>query len=487
MKNIAVRPSAEPINVSIIVDGYGADIRCKNDHLVVRQGRFGSADGLETRIGRGRCSLQRLVILSHEGSISLDALDWLHGQNVSTVGLDSRGRLIYCSTPVVRHDAELRRTQAVSGLNGSGIAQWFVQRKLAAQCALLSRLDGLLGAFKSAAWRAARDRSVHLIEQMAASLPQRLQPLLLAEGQAAQLYWACLQGTAIPWARQSANRIPSHWLLIQPRMMGLEGLSRNSRDPFNSALNLGYSLLESECRIACSVTGLDTDFGFLHVDATNRQSFLYDLMEPLRSAVDELVLLFFFKWRERDTPVKNANFIELRTGVCRLAPELAKQLVEFVQPVVRGKAQDYAEEAMRKIKGAGSHSLRLGQEVPQLQPKPAGRRSPRRETCEYCTGPMRGQGDRFCGRSCFLRWSVEIDRPIEKAQQKLKLLRAEGRDPGHGGAAAIKRSNSNKAAMSKTWSWRRSDAGQEEAATTRRQQARKRREARALESENDKP
>jgi CRISPR/Cas system-associated endonuclease Cas1 len=47
--------------------------------------------------------------------------------------------------------------------------------------------------------------------------------------------------------------------------------------------------------VACAVTGLDPDLGLLHVDSRLRESFIYDLIEPLRAPVDVLALEFMQK------------------------------------------------------------------------------------------------------------------------------------------------------------------------------------------------
>ena len=61
---------------------------------------------------------------------------------------------------------------------------------------------------------------------------------------------------------------------------------RPPRDPFNSCLSLGYTMLHSDaCAIAWSV-GLDPMLGFLHEPLHGRESLACDLVEPLRPRVD---------------------------------------------------------------------------------------------------------------------------------------------------------------------------------------------------------
>jgi hypothetical protein len=62
-----------------------------------------------------------------------------------------------------------------------------------------------------------------------------------------------------------------------------------------------------------------------------------------------------------------------------------------------------------------------------------------RSACGYCKEPLPRKGLKYCGRDCYLRYSVEVAKPIEKAQAKLARMRAVGLNPGHGGEAARKR------------------------------------------------
>src|SRR5690606_7961002 len=63
------------------------------------------------------------------------------------------------------------------------------------------------------------------------------------------------------------------------------------RDPPNALLSFGYALLMQDCAAAACAIGLDPAIGFLHSDRPGRLSLALDLMEELRIAiVDRLVL-----------------------------------------------------------------------------------------------------------------------------------------------------------------------------------------------------
>ncbi|NLW06102.1 MAG: CRISPR-associated endonuclease Cas1 [Pseudomonadaceae bacterium] len=71
---------------------------------------------------------------------------------------------------------------------------------------------------------------------------------------------------------------------------GFEGRNkRPPKDPVNSLLSLGYSLLLSEAEQALQRVGLDPAFGFYHKTAYGRSSLACDLMELYRTQIDFFV------------------------------------------------------------------------------------------------------------------------------------------------------------------------------------------------------
>lgn len=65
--------------------------------------------------------------------------------------------------------------------------------------------------------------------------------------------------------------------------------TRTADDPYNAALNYGYSLLLSACNREITANGYITQLGFFHENMFNQFNLGSDLMEPFRILVDEEV------------------------------------------------------------------------------------------------------------------------------------------------------------------------------------------------------
>lgn len=75
-----------------------------------------------------------------------------------------------------------------------------------------------------------------------------------------------------------------------PRSLGFNGRNRRPpRDPVNACLSLGYVMTHFEAVVACHGAGLDPLLGLYHEPAYGRESLAADVIEPLRSHVDEWV------------------------------------------------------------------------------------------------------------------------------------------------------------------------------------------------------
>ena len=70
--------------------------------------------------------------------------------------------------------------------------------------------------------------------------------------------------------------------------------------------------------------GLDPSIGFLHGSYGDKLPLVYDLMEPLRPLVDRQILDFVQR-----AVFSPADFTLTERGVCRLNPQLARNVVKI--------------------------------------------------------------------------------------------------------------------------------------------------------------
>lgn len=431
----------------VVVEGYGVDISVIHGHLVVKDGFASEGTLREIYFPRGHCDVKRIVVRAPAGNVSIAALDWCNrmGLPIAFVGSDSR--LVNCLIPDAPHDGPVKRAQAICAVtdDGARLVRWLLARKFESEArALEVELPRLVATAEFT--HCAKSAVVELRSAVALlGEDSTLDALLSREGRTAQAYWRVLAGTRLNWPDWALKRNPSHWARIWPRESGGRARVRDARDPFNAILNYCYTLLEVEGRVACAATGLDPDLGLLHVDDRLRESFIYDLIEPLRAVVDVLAFEFVNK-----RGLRPFMFHELRDGIVRLDPDLAKPLAQHIMPRIRKPALElaaaYAAQLRRikvryqltRFKLAARIEIDNAAGIQATATTYRGDRTPpaRPGYCDYCNQPTPKRRLKFCNRQCYLRHSVEIRQPLKLAQAKLTELRAQGLSPGHGGAAA---------------------------------------------------
>ena len=127
----------------VLVPGsYGVGVAVGRGRLVASHGI-----GDERRpamLSRASCGPRRLVVLGHAGTVSREALRWLHGVGAAFVPVDADGQVIAATAPVGLDDPRLRRAQALAATNGAGlaIARGLLREKLRGQADVLGRLPG---------------------------------------------------------------------------------------------------------------------------------------------------------------------------------------------------------------------------------------------------------------------------------------------------------------------------------------------------------
>jgi len=121
-----------------------------------------------------------------------------------------------------------------------------------------------------------------------------------------------------------------------------------ARDPFNAMLNYSYGVLYSEVERACIVAGLDPFVGFLHTDNYNKQSLVYDLIEPFRIWADRNVTKLFTGRRCRETMfTRGDDGVILEKEAKEL---LLGALAEYLDQSVRYRVKSSRKGKTRQIK-----------------------------------------------------------------------------------------------------------------------------------------
>lgn len=419
----------------LVLTGYGLHVGVDHGHLVWSDGI--GRNRRSGKLNRATCDLKRLVVLGHSGTISFEALRWLHDIGASFVQFDADGTVIVANGPCGLDDARLRRAQALGSTNGIGesIRRSLLEGKIDGQHALLARIAGT-EQFQAAILQA-RDQLA------TASNPSTLR---LVEAQAANAYWAAWSSQAIRFSKRDASLVPTHWLTFGQRRSEITGRSRLASNPINALLNYLYAILETEVRLAILAMGLDPGLGIIHADQKSRDSFVFDLIEPLRPQADGYLLTLL-----QDRTFTAKEFFETREGVCRLMPPLTTMLAE-ASPIFAKLAAPMVEKVAyrlgRTVQEAGK-SLTVPTLLTQANrsdgraavrvntPKQAKTEKLSKTTaCRECGVVLSGPAKHYCEVCLPVYKDSHVEMFSEAGRAKMAELRAAGKDPSKGGKNA---------------------------------------------------
>jgi CRISPR-associated endonuclease Cas1 len=319
-----IRANQPPkLNSALVLTGHGIGLRINHGALEVRNGfTHYPQQREEWRFFPGAQNLpSRIILLDGSGAITLEVLGWLSAQNIPLIHLDYRGRLTTAiGTNSIGSDPGLLQRQVMASQTPKraiAIAAWLVREKLRRSREVLAQ---------AAPASPLRDAAIARIDGEIARLglpwAGSKVALLGLEGKCAEVYFAAWRGIPLAWKGTGRKPIPEGWRTVGPRGTSKGQRNRFSRHPVQSMLNYGYAVLESQVRIETARIGLDAATGFLHQTQPDRPALILDLIEPLRPAVDEVVLAFV--GAQTFAP---ADFTIGSDGTCRLHPELVRRLV----------------------------------------------------------------------------------------------------------------------------------------------------------------
>jgi len=164
------------------------------------------------------------------------------------------------------------------------------------------------------------------------------------EAHAALAYFGPWRDVPVLWPKADLRRIPDHWRTVGARRSPLSGGPRLAVTPVHAIINYLAAVIESETRLAVSALGLLPELGLgLHSDTPNRDSLVFDVVEPIRPQVESWVL----DWITRE-PLRRSDFFETATGNCRLMSGLCAKLSETA-PVWGKLVAPWAEYVARTL------------------------------------------------------------------------------------------------------------------------------------------
>lgn len=327
------RQEAKPL----VLTGHGLRLRVHRGTLVVTHGfTHYPQKATEHRYFPGDPQLpSRIILLSADGSVSLEVVRWLSEQHVPLIMLDFQGRVVSVLGAESRAaDIDLRRAQVEALTDGRGLAfaRTLIEQKLENSISTLETLA------PDVARDSALDRVTSLLRHLRSDPPQTIDDVRLLEAHAAISYFTAWRTIRLRWQGTGRRPIPPEWRRVGVRQEVLKRRNRHAHHPVNALLNYGYAVLESQVRIAIAEAGLDPSIGYLHVCRVGRDSFVYDLMEPYRPQVDRQVLAFI-----RSEVLAPGDFAIDAKGVCRLHSELARAVSTRL-----GLRSDFPVELLRQ-------------------------------------------------------------------------------------------------------------------------------------------
>lgn len=315
----------------LVLTGHGLSLNVHKGCLLVKAGKTHyPAKAEEHRFFRGGLDVpSRIIAVDGSGALSLDALDWMAGQDIVFVRVNYDGSQSLVMSPTgYAANSDRVNWQRETRDNPKRQLEFAIattSKKL--EAALETARKHLPKSDKQSA--AVRNTEMALRELPDVS---SLSELLGIEGKAANAYWRGWHGIEIRWKAQTRYPIPDEWRQFRARSSVLTGVQlKNLRasNPINAMLNYAYTVLLSQMRVQALEEGYDPMLGILHAQRGRRKDttpgFALDLMEPLRPVVDRAVLKLI-----AEETFSGADFQLQSDGVCRLNPELARVVVQAV-------------------------------------------------------------------------------------------------------------------------------------------------------------
>src|SRR5215211_5528516 len=137
-------PTQPPVPGGVIVAaGYGLKFYVRRGHLIIEDGV--GRNRQTGRYHRATSKLKRVVVVGHDGYITLEAMRWIRDIGAAFVQIDTDANLIALSAPARHHESRLRRAQVLATTDDLGriAVVSLLKAKLERQAQIAERLAHL--------------------------------------------------------------------------------------------------------------------------------------------------------------------------------------------------------------------------------------------------------------------------------------------------------------------------------------------------------
>nr|WP_321360634.1 CRISPR-associated endonuclease Cas1 [uncultured Hyphomonas sp.] len=323
----------------LILTGYGISLRVDKGTLLICDGFTHYPQKQETtRYFPGDPAIpEHIIIVDGKGGFSLAVLDWLDEQGVTLTRIDWRGRsTTIVNGPHAGPNVELLKWQLETAADPEKRLEFSKSIILEKFESSLRVLEEFIPDTKECLEAVASTKSG--VERIQAGDIESVDALMSLEGVVAKRYFRAWKGIELRWIKEKQYPVPPRWKVYKGRTSIANGdkfVNRNATHPINAMLNYAYAILEAKLRIHAISHGLHLRLGVFHQRQNYAlDSFVFDLMEPVRANFDWVVL---------KVALSNSfcakDFIQTANGVCRLSCALSKLIalecerIDIIMPI----------------------------------------------------------------------------------------------------------------------------------------------------------
>jgi CRISP-associated protein Cas1 len=314
-------------NKPLVLSGHGIHLKVEADTLLITCGFTHYPQSREQyRFFNGdRQMPSRIVILDGDGSITLDALEWLSNHCVSLVQLDWKGNVSGVGSATYAANPEYVKRQLALQDSGNGFD--FMKRLV------VDKLNNAVDTIQSVPIEHP-DIDIRLnklrnyAERITKGEFETNITLLSAEAIAAVAYFQCWYHYELRWRGIKRKPIPPEWKSLNTRVGKNGNSNKFATHPINAILNYAYGMLENQVKGLITVKGLDPTIPIFHAQNRSGVALVHDLMEPVRPVMDKHILKFML-----GRTFAPDDFVLNKDGVVRLHPQFARFLVKSIQDI----------------------------------------------------------------------------------------------------------------------------------------------------------